>query len=1525
MCAIQIDGNDGSDADEHKDSRYFLTKIDKKERLGERENGKPVKFFDDSDVGILQSNVFLQDLPASEFKEGSDGSLNSKWANYLKNGTEKYIIPGMPVDLGWELTWNASFNGTELEIAKETEKSWAQSHLDAWTTIGVFLADFPPFKIGDSITKVGMDFTLSDQFISVQNTILNNTDELNENNIGTKDGLFSTLEKIISDSTTLSELPGEADTIILSKYKYHEAGISPGNIIDIINEIIGDKDTVDSNLANFSSINSFIQSFKNAFEANIGYIVSNEPMGVKYTHKENTEEIYYSDPKAASYNNEEVLPEGENLEDYDSEIYKFPVFDDFRENIFGEVKGGDTIVSGIQYINELIKNKSLINLVDTPTGYIGHSGEYLIVNTGESGIYFTGIEKIAQDLTDYGFIGGDGITGFTGLYDTPTGYQEHSGHYLVVNDGETGVHFTGIEKIAQDLTNYGFVGGEGSNHFTGLQDTPSDYNSGHYLRSTDNGIEYAEPSELGQDVLTNTTGLASGYLRIDDDGTGIVIVGRETFKGEIDLQTDFTGLQDTPSDYSEGDYLRSTSNGLEYVTTSGLAQDIGDEIVNNIVTGDLLGFTGLNDTPTGYETGKFVRVNSAGDAVEYSDISFLNDVIDAPESQLVSGFLKLDKDGKLVWSPATTDGDVSFTITGATHFTGLLDTPNTYDNNKFLAFDAFKNQITGVELKLASSFYGPADVINNPHDLAEVGDKKILEYHRTQEHGYEIKWVDQITGITTFSGLNGTPADYQEGKYLRSTADGLEYVDITGLAEEVSAEIDFPEGATGFTGLHDTPADYKNYEDRYFVVSSGDSLSYEQVKFLENVKDAPNVNNVPSDGTGYLQLVQESNEWILKWAPGTIEGDITQNFQGTEYFTGLEDTPTDYQEGKYLRSTANGLEYIDITGLAEEVSSEIDFPEGVTRFTGLHDTPINYNNGAYLRSTTNGLEYAGIEPTKYNSINDLPAQAANHDGEVVRVGCDLYLSCDGVWKKFKQETSEVIDDPNDIFPECVETTAEALQYQQYFDEVMAAGNSSSFIDGLNGTSENSDLKSVCLFKKDLYNSVSWGQSSWQTRGFPSMGNFGIGKEHDSNCSPKFKKGSDQLFFIIDTRISSSTVDTMDLIVGKINDSFQYEKVWSKRVNNEGYDGVADITDDFKHIVYSQNRVSSTTVYDIHVLDNNETSGGYEQNRPPITIELAQSLYNITPLNSNSNLGILPFRISQDGKRVFVMLGHATATNTSLKLFIFEWNGTDWVLPYVMNMPTPKDGAVTMITAWIHSFLLNEDESVIYLIGGRIQTSSKSGGVFRINYENVSIGPQIGQNFWNHSSNGVMSMNNLGNIITSRDENSLDPNYIWKYNENSGIWDRIASIKSSSLSMSRNGKFFFDKTGFTGKVYYYNESTNSLIQIAQNLSTSNTGNNAAISDSGQSIAYPNNTATIALSQIPEVEGDIYNNSVVIEESNYKWGLFEGNTNINLKGSIDINCTFTEWQTSDVNLTDSSNINTTANINKSASITGVFNCG
>lgn len=104
-----------------------------------------------------------------------------------------------------------------------------------------------------------------------------------------------------------------------------------------------------------------------------------------------------------------------------------------------------------------------------------------------------GVSGIARVLRDYI----DNGSNFSGLKDTPTGYLSHSGDYLVVNDGESGIHFTGIEKIAQDLTDYGF-----STTFTGLSDTPNSFVSGKYLRVNDAGdaLEYVDTQDLTEQI-----------------------------------------------------------------------------------------------------------------------------------------------------------------------------------------------------------------------------------------------------------------------------------------------------------------------------------------------------------------------------------------------------------------------------------------------------------------------------------------------------------------------------------------------------------------------------------------------------------------------------------------------------------------------------------------------------------------------------------------------------------------------------------------------------------------------------------------------------------------------------------------------------------------------------------------------------------------------------------------------------------------------------------------------------------------
>jgi hypothetical protein len=60
---------------------------------------------------------------------------------------------------------------------------------------------------------------------------------------------------------------------------------------------------------------------------------------------------------------------------------------------------------GIQEMGRFVSDRFYLNFLnDVPNSYENASGQYLVVNDNESGIHFTGIEKIAADLTDYGFL-----------------------------------------------------------------------------------------------------------------------------------------------------------------------------------------------------------------------------------------------------------------------------------------------------------------------------------------------------------------------------------------------------------------------------------------------------------------------------------------------------------------------------------------------------------------------------------------------------------------------------------------------------------------------------------------------------------------------------------------------------------------------------------------------------------------------------------------------------------------------------------------------------------------------------------------------------------------------------------------------------------------------------------------------------------------------------------------------------------------------------------------------------------------
>ena len=94
--------------------------------------------------------------------------------------------------------------------------------------------------------------------------------------------------------------------------------------------------------------------------------------------------------------------------------------------------------------------------------------------------------------------------------------------------------------------------------------------------------------------------------------------------------TTFTGLTDTPSSYTgqSGKYIKvnSTPDGLEFVdapTTS---------------------FTGLTDTPATYTSNKILKVNSAGNAIEFADYTFVS-LLDTPNGLTANKWIQVNSAG----------------------------------------------------------------------------------------------------------------------------------------------------------------------------------------------------------------------------------------------------------------------------------------------------------------------------------------------------------------------------------------------------------------------------------------------------------------------------------------------------------------------------------------------------------------------------------------------------------------------------------------------------------------------------------------------------------------------------------------------------------------------------------------------------------------------------------------------------------------------------------------------------------------
>lgn len=406
-------------------------------------------------------------------------------------------------------------------------------------------------------------------------------------------------------------------------------------------------------------------------------------------------------------------------------------------------------------------------------------------------------------------------------------------------------------------------------------------------------------------------------------------------------------------------------------------------------------FTGLTDTPPTITASGFVRGDKNGNELEFSDINLVSgDIKDIPIPQGLpngSGYLHADwslGQPVLSWSPSTA-GNSTINVSGSEFFTGLKDTPSSYQDGSFLSSS-------------------PAGIV-----YSNINDK-----------------------LVSFTGLSDTPDAFSQDKFLKSTAGALEFTDAPPYQ---------------FTGLTDTPVSYTNSNGQYL--------------------------RVKNNSIEFVDISGEIDSSNLDWTIYQRIGDLPSASDNAGMFTYVWDG---IPSGAYV-SDGNTWHKI----------FPID-PSAIVSFTGLTDTPNSYSNasGKYLRVKDNedGVEFFNIpdsapKPPKFNNTGDLPDPIDN-DREIVIVGCDLYVSCDGKWKPVSTESDSTDSDSpeGESLPGCVSTLGESIQYQTYKDTIVSQNLGFAFDQGLSNQIQNKFLNSVCLLTTPSNNqnvSVKIAESSYK--------------------------------------------------------------------------------------------------------------------------------------------------------------------------------------------------------------------------------------------------------------------------------------------------------------------------------------------------------------------------------------------------------------------------------------------------------------
>jgi len=516
----------------------------------------------------------------------------------------------------------------------------------------------------------------------------------------------------------------------------------------------------------------------------------------------------------------------------------------------------------------------------------------------------------------------------------------------------------------------GDASGSGATTFAGLTDTPTNFSGAASkfvkVNGAGNALEFVAGSFLTDLTGQNTDNLSEGSTNLYfTDARADARIGASSINALSDVDTSgvstgqaliWNGSAWTPSNTGSGDITAVVAGtGLTGGATSGsatLAVNVGtgasqivqldgtaklpavdgSQLTNLPSTGSTT-FVGLTDTPANFTGGadKFVKVNSAGNALEYvADPGYLTSVPAQSFASLTGkpttiagygitdSFSNSDFDTRLATKTTTnlsegtnlyyTDARVDTHLnqsnptsgyvlswngsdyawvaqSGGIALTDLSVTTGAASGGGTLTYNNGTGEFSFAPADLSSyltSISGQSLTTLSDVDTVSAGDDgKVLYYDHAST---SFKWTTSggggsgdITAVVAGTGLTGgaTSGSATLNVDVGTTASKIVQLDGSARLPAVDGSqlTNLPGGSSNFTGLSDTPANFTGQQGKFVKVNSGANA-------LEFIADP-----------GYLTSVPAQSFASLTGKPTTIAGyGITDAFDGA--FGSLSGKPT---------------------------------------------------------------------------------------------------------------------------------------------------------------------------------------------------------------------------------------------------------------------------------------------------------------------------------------------------------------------------------------------------------------------------------------------------------------------------------------------------------------------------------------------------------------------------------------------------------------------------------------------------------